>query len=75
MEALQLRGVAFKRRRVARDLSAGDIATLLRVPRKNVVAFETGVIMQMPRDAESKIASLNSKWTAEELSMPIRRRA
>lgn len=67
MDGLKLRGIAFKRRRLSRGITETEVATLLRVPRKNVVAFEEGVIMQTPRDAESKIASLNTKWTSEEL--------
>lgn len=67
MEGQKLRGLAFKQRRLARRLSETAVAATLRIPRKNVVAFETGTLMQMPRDAESKLASLNSKWTAEDL--------
>lgn len=67
MEGLRLRGAAFRRRREERGLTETEVATMLRVPRKNVVAFEEGVIMQTPTDAETKIASLNTKWTTEEM--------
>jgi len=67
MKALEMRGVSFKLRRVARGLSTDKVATMLRIPRHNVVAYESGIIMQQPRDVETKLASLNSKWTAEDL--------
>lgn len=67
MEGLKLRGVAFKQRRTARGLTETAVASLLRIPRKNVVAWEEGIIMQTPSDAEEKLASLNAKWTSEEL--------
>ena len=68
MKALEMRGAAFRRRREARNLSLDDVAKMLRVPRKSIVAFEAGVIMQSSPGAEKKIASLNAKWTAEELN-------
>ena len=67
MEGLRLRGAAFRRRREEHGLTETEVATMLRVPRKNVVAFEEGVIMQTPSDAEMRIASLNTKWTTEEI--------
>ena len=67
MKAQEMRGVSFKLRRVARGLSTDKVATMLRIPRHNVVAYESGIIMQSPRDVETKLASLNSKWTAEDI--------
>lgn len=67
MKALEMRGVAFRRRRLARGLSTDKVATMFRIPRHNVVAYESGIIMQLHRDDETKLASLNTKWTAEDL--------
>ena len=67
MEGLRLRGAAFRRRREERGMTEQAVATVLRIPRKNVVAFEEGIIMQTPSDAEEKLASLNTKWTNEEI--------
>lgn len=74
MEGLKLRGIAFRQRREAHGLTETEVATMLRVPRKNIVAFEEGIIMQMPTDAETKIASLNMKWTTEEIMNQRNRR-
>jgi transcriptional regulator with XRE-family HTH domain len=67
MEGEKLRGIAFRRRRVSRGLSTAQVAETLRIPRRNIVAFEEGIIMQLPRDAQEKIASLNTKWTSEDI--------
>lgn len=67
MKAMEMRGTAFQRRRIARGLSADKVAKILRLPRHNVVAYEAGIIMQLPQDAETRFSSLNSKWTAEDL--------
>lgn len=45
MEGLRLRGAAFRRRREERGMTEQAVATVLRIPRKNVAAFEEGIIM------------------------------
>ena len=67
MKGERLRGIAFRQRRIRRGMSTAQVAEVLRVPRRNIVAFEEGIIMQLPRDAQEKIASLNTKWTAEDI--------
>ena len=67
MDGLKLRGAAFRSRRLARALTETEVAATLRIPRKNVVAYEEGIIMQTPSDAETKLASLNTKWTTEDI--------
>lgn len=69
MEGEKLRGIAFRQRRVRRLLSTKDVAEQLRVQQHHIVAFEEGVEMQAPaaREALAKIASLNTKWTTEEI--------
>lgn len=67
MEGARLRGITFRRRREWHKMTEADVAKLLRIRKINVIAFESGIIMQLPRGAEEKLASLNTKWTSEEL--------
>lgn len=71
MKAMEMRGAAFQRRRVARGLSVDEVAKIIKLSRHHVVAYESGIIMQLPRDAETRFSSLNSKWTAEDSTISM----
>jgi len=74
MDGEKLRGVTFKQRRVNRRLSVRKVAELLRLPERNIIAYELGVELQLPREALEKIGGLNTKWTAEDIEMRRMRR-
>jgi hypothetical protein len=67
MKALEIRGITFKHRRMHRGLSVKKVADLLKLPERNIIAFELGVELQLPREALHKIGSLNTRWTFEDM--------
>ena len=74
MEGEKLRGVTFRQRRLSRGLSVRRVAGMLRLPERNIIAYELGVELQLPREALEKIGGLNTKWTAEDIEMRRMRR-
>jgi len=66
-EAIRFRGITFRCRRRARGLTQAEVAKMLRLSKRVIIAYELGIIMQRPPDAMDRIASLNTKWTHEDL--------